>query len=126
LYATIASYFAGVMVRLMLTLTPVVCVAAALAVSKLLDVYMASPVEEVLVTKAAGSARSSATARNEKTKSVPVIRASGMRLVVVAPIAFILVLFAWHCTWMTATSYSSPSVVLASTKRDGSMYIFVN
>src|SRR2546423_6185063 len=30
-YAILASYFSGVMVRLMLTLTPVVCVAAALA-----------------------------------------------------------------------------------------------
>ena len=35
-----ASYFAGVMVRLMLTLTPVVCVAAAIALSSLLDTYL--------------------------------------------------------------------------------------
>jgi dolichyl-diphosphooligosaccharide--protein glycosyltransferase len=33
IYAVLASYFAGVMVRLMLTLTPVVCCAAALALS---------------------------------------------------------------------------------------------
>ena len=35
-----ASYFAGVMVRLILTLTPVVCVASAVALSSLIDTYM--------------------------------------------------------------------------------------
>ncbi|CAN6628417.1 dolichyl-diphosphooligosaccharide--protein glycosyltransferase subunit Stt3p [Trichomonascus vanleenenianus] len=38
-YAILGSYFAGVMVRLMLTLTPVICVAAAVAVSCIFDVY---------------------------------------------------------------------------------------
>lgn len=40
IYAVVASYFAGVMVRLMLTLTPVVCVTAAVALSSLLDTYI--------------------------------------------------------------------------------------
>ncbi|PPQ76727.1 hypothetical protein CVT24_010989 [Panaeolus cyanescens] len=40
IYAIMASYFAGVMVRLMLTLTPVVCVASAVALSSLLDTYI--------------------------------------------------------------------------------------
>jgi dolichyl-diphosphooligosaccharide--protein glycosyltransferase len=40
IYGVMASYFAGVMVRLMLTLTPVVCVSAAVAVSTLLDTYI--------------------------------------------------------------------------------------
>lgn len=40
IYAVMASYFAGVMVRLMLTLTPVVCVAAAIALSSLMDTYL--------------------------------------------------------------------------------------
>ncbi|KIJ65465.1 glycosyltransferase family 66 protein [Hydnomerulius pinastri MD-312] len=40
IYAVMASYFAGVMVRLMLTLTPVVCVTAAVALSSLLDTYL--------------------------------------------------------------------------------------
>jgi dolichyl-diphosphooligosaccharide--protein glycosyltransferase len=44
IYAVMASYFAGVMVRLMLTLTPVVCVASAIALSSMLDVYL-NPVE---------------------------------------------------------------------------------
>ena len=40
IYAVVSSYFAGVMVRLMLTLTPVVCVSAAVALSSLLDTYI--------------------------------------------------------------------------------------
>ncbi|KAF9529008.1 oligosaccharyl transferase STT3 subunit [Crepidotus variabilis] len=50
IYAVMASYFAGVMVRLMLTLTPVVCVASAIALSNLLDTYIdptePTPVED--------------------------------------------------------------------------------
>ena len=40
IYSILASYFAGVMVRLILTLTPVVCVAAAIALSTLIDTYV--------------------------------------------------------------------------------------
>ena len=40
LYAISAVYFAGVMVRLMLTLTPIVCVLAAIAISHSLDNYL--------------------------------------------------------------------------------------
>lgn len=40
LYAVTAVYFAGVMVRLMLTLTPVVCILAAIAFSVTLDNYL--------------------------------------------------------------------------------------
>ena len=40
LYAVSSVYFAGVMVRLMLTLTPCVCVLAAIAFSKLFELYL--------------------------------------------------------------------------------------
>lgn len=40
LYAIFSSYFAGVMVRLMLTLTPIVCVCAAIAFSKAFEIYL--------------------------------------------------------------------------------------
>ena len=40
IYALVGTYFAGVMVRLMLTLTPCVCVAAAVALSAVLDTYI--------------------------------------------------------------------------------------
>lgn len=40
LYAVSAVYFAGVMVRLMLTLTPIVCVLASISISHTLDSFM--------------------------------------------------------------------------------------
>ena len=40
IYSVFATYFTGVMVRLMLTLTPCVCVASAVAVSTLFDIYV--------------------------------------------------------------------------------------
>ena len=40
LYAVSAVYFAGVMVRLMLTLTPIVCVLAAISVSHIMDTFL--------------------------------------------------------------------------------------
>lgn len=40
IYALVGTYFAGVMVRLMLTLTPCVCVTAAVALSTVLDIYI--------------------------------------------------------------------------------------
>ena len=40
LYAVSAVYFAGVMVRLMLTLTPIVCVLASICISHTMDSFM--------------------------------------------------------------------------------------
>jgi dolichyl-diphosphooligosaccharide--protein glycosyltransferase len=39
LYGVTSVYFAGVMVRLMLTLTPVACILAAIGFSHVLDIY---------------------------------------------------------------------------------------
>lgn len=47
LYALSAVYFAGVMVRLMLTLTPAVCILSGIAFSKIFENYLK---EDVLVT----------------------------------------------------------------------------
>ncbi|EEB08956.2 oligosaccharyltransferase subunit Stt3 [Schizosaccharomyces japonicus yFS275] len=59
LYAVAATYFSGVMVRLMLTLTPCVCIAAAVAVSTLLDTYFGpSPKKEDEDDSAANQAES--------------------------------------------------------------------
>lgn len=40
LYAVFAAYFAGVMVRLMLTLTPIVCVLASIVFSQSFDNFL--------------------------------------------------------------------------------------
>jgi hypothetical protein len=48
IYALVVSYFTGVMVRLMLTLTPIVCVSAAVALSNVFDTYINPMEPEVL------------------------------------------------------------------------------
>jgi dolichyl-diphosphooligosaccharide--protein glycosyltransferase len=162
IYALMASYFAGVMVRLMLTLTPVVCVAAAITVSTLLDTYI-DPSEpdvpdnntdsSVTTTGSATPSNSAsqatpkrakkptaapaenavASAINELTSSVSrnstnKNRRKGIfgldsRLIIVANAFFMLTFFVFHCTWVTAHAYSSPSVVLATQNADGSQHI---
>jgi len=179
IYAVVASYFAGVMVRLMLTLTPVVCVASAVALSTLLDTYIdpiEPPIEDDIPgeansssgvsnssssvssyssrgstssssgssaapsTKKAKKAAASAAASSPKnplgdlaTVVAPLSKFSASkpkgifgidaRLVVILHTLCMLFFFVFHCTWVTANAYSSPSVVLASQNPDGSQHI---
>ncbi|KAI9815400.1 MAG: oligosaccharyl transferase stt3 subunit [Thelocarpon impressellum] len=129
IYAILASYFAGVMVRLMLTLTPVVVVAAALAVSSLLDTYltMDSP---ALDAQGSGSAtsdevKSSKTADALRSTRQPFIGiySYASKVTIVGAVSVYLMIFVLHCTWVTSNAYSSPSVVLASRLPDGSQHI---
>ncbi|TFY78086.1 hypothetical protein EWM64_g5924 [Hericium alpestre] len=143
IYAFVASYFAGVMVRLMLTLTPVVCVAAAIALSTLFDTYI-DPLEPETIDKvAAGTEDSNKKAKKEKaaapstsTASVSELLARTVsapskgkkqrgifgldtRFAVIFNALGLLFFFVLHSTWVTSTAYSSPSVVLASHNENG-------
>ncbi|KAL1901950.1 oligosaccharyl transferase stt3 subunit [Sporothrix stenoceras] len=125
-YALFGSYFAGVMVRLMLTLTPVVCVAAAIAVSTLLDSYLnaKSPVPAE-VAAAEENADKKPAKGGLKSTSRPVVGVYSFlsKTVVTGAVVIYLIMFVAHCTWVTSNAYSSPSVVLASRMPDGSQHI---
>jgi dolichyl-diphosphooligosaccharide--protein glycosyltransferase len=135
IYAVLASYFSGVMVRLMLTLTPVVCVSAAIALSQILDVYLVaeSPdpeeVEKDASIAAAAAANepsfSSILPEGLRSTQTPLvgIYSYGSKLLVVGSSIIYLLIFVAHCTWVTSNAYSSPSVVLASKLPDGSQHI---
>lgn len=105
IYGVFGSYFAGVMVRLMLTLTPVICVAAAIALSKLFDSYM--NIVDLFKTE------------DKKKPTFPLFQLM-TKFVVLASFVYYLCFFVMHCTWVTSNAYSSPSVVLASKNPDGS------
>ncbi|KAI9493324.1 Oligosaccharyl transferase STT3 subunit-domain-containing protein [Zychaea mexicana] len=139
-YGIFASYFAGVMVRLMLTLTPVVCVCSGIAVSTLLDTYLDIKNEPVSnTTSAPTSSNSSDKPASDKKKGKQAvkdkansnvddktnfgIRSKDTRVLVVTSFVFFLIVFVWHCTWVTSNAYSSPSIVLASRNPDGSQHI---
>jgi len=121
-YALCGSYFAGVMVRLMLTLTPIVCVAAAIAASKLLDTYLVkSPSQPATSTSEAGEKKASKSV--DKTESPLGVSSMVSKLTIVGAMVVYLLMFVSHCTWVTSNAYSSPSVVLASRMPDGSQHI---
>lgn len=127
IYAVFASYFAGVMVRLMLTLTPVVCVASALALSHLLSTYtqISSPPEETTTngsTDVAAKAVKQSALKSTRETLVGIYSLVS-KTVVTSMTASFLLLFVAHCTWVTSNAYSSPSVVLASRLPDGSQHI---
>ncbi|MCJ1483716.1 oligosaccharyl transferase stt3 subunit [Schaereria dolodes] len=128
IYAVLASYFAGVMVRLMLTLTPVVCVAAALALSNILDTYLTidTPSKEVHANGSALGDNAKTTVQDSlRSTRNPVVGIYSMlsKVSIVGTVTTYLLLFVLHCTWVTSNAYSSPSVVLASRMPDGSQHI---
>lgn len=131
IYAVLASYFAGVMVRLMLTLTPVVCIAAALALSNILDTYL-------VAESPSKDAQANGSTAGDNSKPTPAVSQESLRstrspvfgiysqiskVSIVGSITTYLLLFVLHCTWVTSNAYSSPSVVLASKLPDGSQHI---
>ncbi|RYP25089.1 hypothetical protein DL767_008484 [Monosporascus sp. MG133] len=128
-YALFGSYFAGVMVRLMLTLTPVVCVAAAIALSQVLDTYLVvkSPEPEEAKEDEPIDAVTKKAAKHSglRSTSQPVVGIYSLmsKLILAGFMTACLLLFVQHCTWVTSNAYSSPSVVLASRMPDGSQHI---
>ncbi|GAB0090498.1 Oligosaccharyl transferase, STT3 subunit [Sergentomyia squamirostris] len=132
LYAISAVYFAGVMVRLMLTLTPVVCILSGVAFSGLLEVFLKDdhapsgastsadeseePVERKNMYDKAGKLKHrpkhEATSHESASSGGNGI-GSNLKSFVIVAILMILMMFAVHCTWVTSNAYSSPSIVLA-------------
>ncbi|KAF2459921.1 putative oligosaccharyl transferase subunit [Lineolata rhizophorae] len=125
IYAVLASYFAGVMVRLMLTLTPIVCVASAIALSQILDTYLVTESPSPGAVPNGGTDKGTSLADGLKSTRSPLvgIYSYASKLTVVGASTVYLLLFVLHCTWVTSNAYSSPSVVLASRMPDGSQHI---
>lgn len=76
IYAVMASYFAGVMIRLMLALTPVVCVAAAIALSSLLDIYLDPTEPDVAPKDVSSTQATAANGSNGASHGAPLATAS--------------------------------------------------
>jgi len=101
LYGITSIYFSGVMVRLMLVLAPVACVLGAIALSSTLTTYMKK-------------LKAPASESNNKESGG----------VMVGVLTILMILYAFHCTWVTSEAYSSPSIVLSAKQHDGSRVIF--
>jgi len=116
LYGVTSIYFAGVMVRLMLVLAPVMCILSGIAVSSSLSnqvKYLDAPkTSQAVPDKRSKKAEASTPFRSEVAWAFTVL------------MALFLVSYTFHCTWVTSEAYSSPSIVLSARGHDGSRIIF--
>ena len=101
LYGTLAWYFAGVMVRLMLTLAPIACVLAAIGLSSILTRFSAIIKEHKMFTGTAVA----------NPKSAHTLSPS-LALLVLGGSVMLLMMFSYHATYVSSMAYSSPSIVI--------------
>merc|ERR1719328_261841 len=139
LYGVTSVYFAGVMVRLMLVLAPVMCILSGIAVSASLGTYMKylegsgaanasisnGPIEGKKTGGNTGGKRFDGSGKwsggkSDEGKSQKEMVATAF----VTMLTFFLVTYAFHCVWATSEAYSSPSIVLTARTHDGSRIIF--
>ncbi|KAE9556182.1 hypothetical protein FO519_000670 [Halicephalobus sp. NKZ332] len=135
LYAVTAVYFAGVMVRLMLTLTPVVCVLAGVACSHLFQQYMVddnlkedekehqdsrfydkppSSSQALTKDKKKKIQQPASYSSNVSTSTDGDAIGMNIRSIVIIAFLFFMLMYVVHCTYVTSNAYSHPSVVLQS------------
>jgi len=137
LYGVTSVYFAGVMVRLMLVLAPVMCILSGITVSASMSTYMkylegsgSAPNANEAVTSGgggSGSAGGKKSGRHSKQSAAMSQDGSQRELVAtvfVSMLTFFLVTYTFHCIWATSEAYSSPSIVLTARTHDGSRIIF--
>ncbi|MES1909922.1 MAG: hypothetical protein MHM6MM_002603 [Cercozoa sp. M6MM] len=101
MYALFATYFSGIMIRIVLVLSPALCVLGGIACSELVSAY-------------AGDVVFRARSLWQRVQGLSVL----------GVIALLGAFFTVHCSWVTSMAYSSPSIVLQSTNPDGSKRIF--
>ncbi|XP_026808430.1 dolichyl-diphosphooligosaccharide--protein glycosyltransferase subunit STT3A [Rhopalosiphum maidis] len=114
LYGVTSIYFAGVMVRLMLVLAPVMCILSGIGASSMLSTYMTQYLES------SSKVPEKKSKKNENSKSMK----SEIATAFVTMLTFMLISYVFHCTWVTSEAYSSPSIVLSARSHDGSQVIF--
>jgi len=111
MYGITSIYFAGVMVRLMLVLAPVMCILSGIAISSTLTTYMKN-LDVSNKNKKNKKADSNYPLKNEVASAVILL------------ICFFLMTYTFHCNWVTSEAYSSPSIVLSAHSGDRGRIIF--
>jgi len=125
LYGVFAVYFAGVMVRLMLVLAPVMCILGGIAVSSSLSTYMKYLDTEKASTNGVANGKPAGGKGGKfKPEAAGYPKKEGVAMVFVGMMTFFLITYTFHCTWVTSEAYSSPSIVLSARSHDGGRIIF--
>ncbi|KAH7728120.1 Oligosaccharyl transferase STT3 subunit family protein [Aphelenchoides avenae] len=121
LYGLTSIYFAGVMVRLMLVLAPIMCVLGGIAVNGILTAYMKN-IDPPEIKAAKAKTDTPKNPKKDKQDNYPY--KSEVASAVVGIVMLFLITYAFHCTWVTSEAYSSPSIVLSARSGDGGRIIF--
>jgi len=127
LYGVFAVYFAGVMVRLMLVLAPVMCILGGIAVSSSLSTYMKYLDTDSKTTSSVSNGKihhQGSKGNKYKAEAATNPKKEGVAMLFVGMMTFFLITYTFHCTWVTSEAYSSPSIVLSARSHDGSRIIF--
>mmetsp|Transcript_10732 Transcript_10732/g.16278 ORF Transcript_10732/g.16278 Transcript_10732/m.16278 type:complete len:836 (-) Transcript_10732:74-2581(-) len=107
LYGTVTWYFAGVMVRLMLTLAPAACILGAVGISGIL-------------TRFSSLLKASIMGLRSSHSISPALSA-----IVLIAFTMLLLVFNFHASYVASVAYSSPSIVIdAGRQADGSRVLF--
>ncbi|XP_055328474.1 dolichyl-diphosphooligosaccharide--protein glycosyltransferase subunit STT3A-like [Paramacrobiotus metropolitanus] len=113
MYGVTSIYFAGVMVRLMLVLAPVMCVLSGIGISSILHIYARNSEPDT-----------SAEKKGKKGGETSYWFKSEIGTAVCCMMTVFLASYAWHCIWVTSEAYSSPSIVLSARGGHGDRIIF--
>lgn len=139
LYGVLATYFSCVMIRLMLVVAPAACVLAAIGVSEILRKMSrniryhwfkksgAEPGKDQVEGEGKkkqdegkkGGKDKKGDQKQNKKRRIP----ADVAVVVIFFMIYILSSYIFHSTYIAAEAYSSPSIILASRRNDGSRVI---
>ena len=101
----------------MLVLAPVMCVLSGIAISHLLSKYIKCV--DTVASKPVESKR-----QHKKLEQQSGGVKSEVAIGFVGIITLMLIVYTFHCTWVTSEAYSSPSIVLSARSHDGGRIIF--
>ncbi|PAV86170.1 hypothetical protein WR25_01110 isoform B [Diploscapter pachys] len=128
MYSVTSIYFSGVMVRLMLTLAPCMCILGGIGVSGILQTFVpnvdassSSKEEAQAHGKSTTSGQAAGQAKKDKKQDSNYPFKSEFACAVVFIVIYMFISYAMHCTWVTSEAYSSPSIVLSARTRHGNI-----
>lgn len=137
LYGVLSTYFSCVMIRLMLVVAPAACVLAAIGLSEILRKMSKAIRASITARNQAAAIQEAAPEKEEAPVSAPKKKGEKAqdtktrKFRIPTDVAIgVMLFFIWflssyiyHSTYMAAEAYSSPSIILASRRNDGSRVI---
>lgn len=125
-------YFSCVMVRLLLLSSPALCLLSGIGVSELIHFFMKQmkkynePSEDEEEQSQQNPQRAARPLQQSNSNQIPEKKyrySFEIVLIFIFIIITMLISYVFHCTWVGAEAYSSPSIILANKDRYGNKHI---